>query len=114
MFIDQTVLKHLYHPDRHNQIVFVKGAEMIRRAEDRAGAELKRTFIDYIENTGQAFIRRGGFRRALIQINISVSQLIFLLTIVLSRVILANEMFCRGVSPPPGGGRHPCSVKRYR
>ena len=35
-------LSGLYHPDRHDAIIPVKGVEMIRHAEDRAGAELKR------------------------------------------------------------------------
>ena len=35
-------LSGIYHPDRHDAITPVEGAEMIRHAEDRTGAELKR------------------------------------------------------------------------
>ena len=35
-------LSGIYHPDRHDAIIPVKGVEMIRHAEDRAGTELKR------------------------------------------------------------------------
>ena len=58
---DSKVQTFLYHPNRHDQIVSVKGAEMIRHTEDRAGAELKRALVDHPENTGQALVGRGGF-----------------------------------------------------
>lgn len=54
-------LSGLYHPNRHDQIIPVEGAEMIRHAEDRTGAELEGRLVDHTENTGQAFARRGGF-----------------------------------------------------
>jgi len=34
-------LSVLYHPNRYDQIIPVKGAEMIRHAEDRTGAKLE-------------------------------------------------------------------------
>lgn len=51
----------LNHPNRDNQIIAVEGAEFIRHAKDGACAELEWGFIDHIEYSGYAFIRRGGF-----------------------------------------------------
>lgn len=39
--------KTSYHPDRHNQIVSIKRSELLRHAEDSAGAELEGTPIHH-------------------------------------------------------------------
>ena len=50
----------LYHPNWDDQIIAVEGAEFVGHAEDGAGAELERGFVDHLEDAGQAFVRRGG------------------------------------------------------
>lgn len=52
--------KTSYHPDRHNQIVSIKRSELLRHAEDSAGAELEGTPIHHAKNTGQTLIGRSG------------------------------------------------------
>ena len=50
----------LYHPNRHNQIIAVEGAEFVGHAENGAGAELKWRLVDHLKDAGEAFVRRGG------------------------------------------------------
>lgn len=52
--------KTSYHPDRHNQIVSIKRSELLRHAEDSAGAEPEGTPIHHAKNTGQTLIGRSG------------------------------------------------------
>ena len=46
--------KTSYHPDWHNQIVSIKRSELLRHAEDSAGAELEGTPIHHAKNSGVA------------------------------------------------------------
>ena len=42
-------------------MIAVKSAEFIGHAENCAGAELERGFVDHVEDAGQTFVRCGGF-----------------------------------------------------
>ena len=54
------LLSLLYHPDWHDQVIAIEGAEMICHAEDSAGAELKGRLVDHAKDSGQALVRQGG------------------------------------------------------
>ena len=50
----------LYHPNWHDQVFAVEGAEVVCHAKDGAGAALQGGSVDHAENASEAFIRRGG------------------------------------------------------
>ena len=50
----------LYHPNRHDQIISIKRAELLCHAENGACADLQGGFVDHAEGANDAFIGHCG------------------------------------------------------
>ena len=63
----------LYHPNRDDEVVLVKSAELFRHAETSAGADFKRCFIKDTEGFYDTFVRHKLY--ALEQINTILTEI---------------------------------------